>query len=274
MPVSVVVFGAHPDDCDLKAGGSAALWAERGDAVLLVGVTNGDAGHQSMGGGELARRRRAEAGAAGRALGVRYHVCDHSDGELEPTLELRREVIGLIRQAGADLVLLPRPWDYHPDHRATAQVVQDAAYMVTVPNVAPFWPHLARNPVFAYVSDGFSRPCPFRPEVAVDITPAVERKLSALHCHASQFYEWLPYNAGRLAEVPAAAPQRREWLRRWLDGDAQRAEGCRALLAEAYGAQAAQACRHAEAFEICELGRRPDAAELRQLFPLPAAPGR
>jgi LmbE family N-acetylglucosaminyl deacetylase len=268
MPVSVVVFGAHPDDDDIKAGGSAALWAARGDRVLFVSLTNGDAGHQTLAGAELARRRRAEAHAAAAVLGIRYHVCDHHDGELSPTLDLRREVIRLIREAWADLVLLPRPWDYHPDHRAAAQVVQDAAYMVTVPNVAAFAPHLARNPVFAYVQDGFTRPCPFRADVAVDVTAVAERKLRALHCHASQFYEWLPYNAGRLEEVPSGDAERLAWLGRTRDGDVRRLEACREALVRWYGPERAAACRAAEAFEICELGRRPDDAEMRRLFPL------
>lgn len=267
-PVSVVVFGAHPDDCDIKVGGTGSLWAARGDRVLFVSLTNGDAGHQTMGAGELARRRRAEAEAAGAALGVRYRVCDHHDGELEPTLALRQEVIGLIREAGADLVLLPRPWDYHPDHRGTAQVVQDAAYMVTVPNVVPFFPHLAHNPVFAYVSDGFTRPCPFVADVAVDITAVVERKVRALHSHVSQVYEWLPFNAGRLAEVPPDEPGRLRWVRRWLDGDAARADTCRDLVGRLSGPDRAAEAKYVEAFEICELGRRPDEAELRRLFPV------
>lgn len=271
MAVSVIAFGAHPDDDDLKAGGCSALWAQRGDRVLLVSLTNGDAGHQTMAGAELARRRRAEAEAAAAELGVAYHVCDHHDGALEPTLALRDEVIGLIRRADADLVLLPRPWDYHPDHRATAQVVQDAAYMVTVPNVAAFAPHLPRNPVFAYVADGFTRPCPFRPDVAVDIGPVIERKLSALHRHASQVYEWLPYNGGRLSEVPSADAERRAWLRSWLRADAQRAEACREALAQWYRPAQAAACQYAECFEVCELGARPDDRQLRRLFPLPAA---
>jgi LmbE family N-acetylglucosaminyl deacetylase len=273
-PVSVVVFGAHPDDCDIKAGGSGALWAQRGDRVLFVSLTNGDAGHQSMGGAELARRRRAEAEAAAGVLGVRYHVCDHHDGELEPTLQLRAEVIALIRAARADLVLLPRPWDYHPDHRAAAQVVQDAAYMVTVPNVAAFAPHLARNPVFAYVSDVFTRPCPLRPDVAVDITAVAERKLAALHCHTSQVYEWLPYNGGYLEDVPLGQAARRSWLAgRWGSGDRERAAACREVLARWYGSARAAAAQAAEVFEVCELGRRPDDAELRRLFPLPPEPG-
>ncbi len=275
VPVSVVAFGAHPDDDDLRAGGSAALWAGRGDRVLFVSLTNGDAGHQRLGGAELARRRRREAEEAGRELGVRYHVCDHADGRLEPTLALREEVIGLIRSARADLVLLPRPWDYHPDHRAASQVVADAAYMVTVPNLVPFVPHLARNPVFAYVRDGFTRPCPFRADVAVDITPVTDRKLAALHRHSSQVYEWLPHNAGRADEVPAGEAERLVYLRRYLEGDARAAREAREVLERWYGPAGAAACGWAETFEICELGRTPAGdAELRRLFPLPAETAR
>ncbi len=265
--VRVVVFGAHPDDDDIKVGGTAALWAERGDAVLFVSLTSGDAGHQTMAGGELARRRRTEAEAAAAALGVRYQVCDHRDGALQPTLALRDEVIGIIRQARADLVLLPRPWDYHPDHRAVAQVVQDAAYMVTVPNVAPLVPHLEQNPVFAYVSDRFTRPGPFQPDVVVDTTPSVERKLDALNCHVSQVFEWLPYNNGTLDQVPADAAGRRRWLQHWVEGDAAQAHRCRAQLDRRYGPIRAAAVRYAEAFECCELGRRASPEELDDLFP-------
>ncbi len=267
-PLSVVAFGAHPDDDDIKVGGSGALWARRGDRVLFVSVANGDAGHQTQAGGELARRRQAEAAAAGRTLGAEYRVLDHHDGQLEPTLALRNEVIGLIRNARADLVLLPRPWDYHPDHRAVATVVQDAAYMVTVPNVAAFAPHMDKNPVFAYVSDRFTRPVALRPDVAVDITPVADLKVRALHCHTSQMYEWLPYNGGHLDEVPAGEAERLAWLRGRLDEDAGVADRYRSLLTALYGEERGRAVRYAEAFEVCELGRRPEADELRRLFPV------
>ncbi len=267
-PLSVVAFGAHPDDDDIKVGGSGALWVRRGDRVLFVSVANGDAGHQTQAGGELARRRQVEAAAAGRTLGVEYRVLDHHDGQLEPTLALRNEIIGIIRNARADLVLLPRPWDYHPDHRAVATVVQDAAYMVTVPNVAAFAPHLEKNPVFAYVSDRFTRPVPLRPDVAVDITPVADLKVRALHCHTSQMYEWLPYNGGHLDEVPAGEAERLAWLHGRLDEDAGVADRYRSLLTALYGEERGRAVRYAEAFEVCELGRRPEMDELRRIFPV------
>ena len=177
LPLRVIVFGAHPDDCDMDAGGTAALWAAKGHQVKCVSVTNGDAGHQSEGGGALARRRRAEAQEAGRRLGIaEYEVLDNHDGELEPTLAVRQEVIRRIRRWNADVVIAPRPNDYHPDHRYTGVLVQDTAYMVMVPNVCPDTPPLRKNPVFLYSQDHFQRPNPFRPDVAVAIDSVIERR--------------------------------------------------------------------------------------------------
>ena len=84
-PLNIIAFGAHPDDCDIRAGGTAAKWAAAGHRVRFVSVTNGDAGHQSQGGGALAARRRAEAQEAGRRIGVEYIVLDNHDGELMPS---------------------------------------------------------------------------------------------------------------------------------------------------------------------------------------------
>src|SRR5688500_7430823 len=167
--LNVIAFGAHPDDCDQRAGGSAAKWAALGHRVRFVSVTNGDAGHETEGGGALAARRRAEAREAGRRIGIEYVTLDNHDGELLPTLKPREDIIRQIRQWNADLVLAPRPNDYHPDHRYTGVLVQDAAYMVVVPNITPDTPALRKNPVFMYFQDGFQRPNRFRPDVAVAI---------------------------------------------------------------------------------------------------------
>ena len=111
----VIAFGAHPDDCDLGAGGVAATYAVLGDKV------------KSMRGEELAKRRRAEAQEAGRRIGIEYEVLDNHDGKLLPTREVREQVIREIRQWKADIVIAPRPNDYHPDHRYTGVLVQDAS---------------------------------------------------------------------------------------------------------------------------------------------------
>jgi len=268
-PVNVIVFGAHPDDCDEVAGGTAAKWVAAGCRVRFVSVTNGDAGHQSEGGGALARRRRAEALESGRRAGVDYVVLDNHDGELMPTLQVREQIIRQIRQWNADLVLGPRPNDYHPDHRYTGISMQDAAFMVTVPNVCPDTPALRKNPVFMYVQDGFQKPNPFRPDVAVAIDDVIEKKFDMMDAHVSQFYEWLPWHEGMLDKVPKDPAARKQMLKEVWTWDATPA--VRAALVKWYGTEAAQRIRYAEAFEICEYGSQPGGAELYRLFPfLPA----
>ena len=264
----ILVFGAHPDDCDVKAGGVGAKYVQQGYYVRFVSLTNGDAGHHEIGGIELAQRRRAEAEAAGRVIGVDYQVLDNHDGELLPTLEHRRQVIRIIREVQPDLIMAPRPNDYHPDHRYTSQLVQDAAYMVTVPNIVTLTEHLRRNPVIVYVSDSFRKPYPFTPDVAVGIDDVIEQKLDMLHCHTSQMYEWLPYNAGMLEHVPQAERERRAWLaERRLPGFQSIADRYRDLLIKLYGHERGRRIQYAEAFEACEYGSALTPEHIPVLFP-------
>src|SRR3954447_10886906 len=95
--IRVLVIGAHPDDADIKAGGTAAKWCALGHTVKLASLTDGRAGHHRMHGPELARRRRTEAAAAGAVIGAAYEVLDCPDGELDDRLEYRHRVIRLIR---------------------------------------------------------------------------------------------------------------------------------------------------------------------------------
>ena len=270
--LNIIAFGAHPDDCDQGAGGVAAKYAALGHRVRFVAVTNGDAGHQTEGGGALAARRRVEAREAGRRIGIDYVVLDNHDGQLLPTVEVREQVIRQIRLWNADLVLAPRPNDYHPDHRYTGILVQDAAYMVVVPNIAPDTPALRKNPVFMYFQDRFQKPQPFRPDIAVSIDDVFEKKIDMLDAHVSQMYEWLPWVANELDKVPRDPAARRRWL-----GETRTAPptaDVRTTLVKWYGDEKGGAVRHAEAFEICEYGTRPDEAMIRKLFPfLPASRG-
>jgi N-acetylglucosamine malate deacetylase 1 len=261
---SLLVFGAHPDDCESKASGLAALFARRGGRVCFVSVTNGDAGHHVLGGAQLARIRREEARAAAEALGIESLVLDNHDGELLPSLENRRQIIGIIRDFQPDLILTPRPNDYHPDHRYTSVLVQDAAYMVTVPNIVAHVEHLRTNPLIMYCSDHFQKPYPFSPDVAVDIGEVIEQKIEALHSHSSQFYEWLPYNGRYLDSVPSSPEERRSWFReRMLPRLRTTADQYRPLLIERYGQERGAEIEFAEAFETCEYGS-PLTAELRE----------
>lgn len=264
--VRVIMIGAHPDDCDQGGGGTAILFAKMGYAVKFLSVTNGDAGHQTMVGVPLAKRRLAEAKEAGRRFGVEYDVLDNHDGQLLPTLEVRLQIIKKIREWNADIVIAPRPNDYHPDHRYTGVLVQDAAYMVAVPNVAPQVPALTKNPVFLYFQDRFQRPNPFRPDIAIDITNVFPQKIHAMDAHTSQMYEWLPWIGGYLQQVPAENAAREKWLAEYRKGKIT--ADVKTSLQKWYGNERAALVQNAEAFEICEYGAQPNEEEKKKLFPM------
>ena len=265
----IICFGAHPDDCELQASGVAALWTAKGHKVKFVSVTNGDIGHWREAGGPLALRRKAEVEAAARILGIETEVLDIHDGELLPTVENRRTLTRLIREWKADIVMGPRPNDYHPDHRYTGVLVQDAAYMVTVPFFCPDVPALKDNPVFLYYPDSFQKPNPFQPDIAVSIDSVIEKKLDALGVIVSQFDEG---GANGTADLFPADPEKQKQRHKQVrDGFARRnqsvADRFRVRLEEWYGKERAGKVKYAEAFEICEYGRRPDKAEMARLFP-------
>jgi LmbE family N-acetylglucosaminyl deacetylase len=247
----------------------AQLWAAKGHHVKFVSVTNGDIGHWREAGGPLARRRKSEVEQAARILGITTEVLDIHDGELLPTLENRRTITRLIREWKADVVISHRPNDYHPDHRYTGVLVQDAAFMVTVPFFCPDVPALKTNPVFLFSPDNFQKPNPFQPDIAVSIDAVVERKLDALDTLESQFYEGGALGSAEL--IPSDSTKQQERRRQVRAGHAARtqalAQRFRSKLAEWYGKEKADQIQHAEAFEVCEYGRRADRKELARLFP-------
>jgi LmbE family N-acetylglucosaminyl deacetylase len=262
----IIVIGAHPDDCEYAAGGTAALLSNMGHAVKFVAVTNGDAGHQTMKGQELAARRYLETQEVAKRLGVTYDVLDNHDGALLPTLEVRLQIIKKIREWNADVVIAPRPNDYHPDHRYTGVLVQDAAYMVEVPNVAPEAPALRKTPVFLYAQDHFQRPNPFRPDIVVDISNVYAKKISAFDAHVSQFYEWMPWIGRYEKDVPAGKEERLKWLMKFYDQPMK--ANIRKAMVKWHGIEKAAKSKYAEAFEVCEYGAQPNEAEIRRLFPM------
>ena len=268
-PLRIIAFGAHPDDNELRLAGTAAKWAALGHQVKFVAVTNGDIGHWREAGGPLARRRTAESVETARILGITTQVLDIHDGELEPTLENRRTITRLIRDWKADIVLGHRPNDYHPDHRAVGQLVQDSSYMVTVPFFCPDTPPLTRNPVFLSYEDDFTRPNPFRADIVVGIDDVLEKKLAAVEALPSQFYEGGANGGPQLVpnDEPGKARRKnevRESFKRFLTATATH---YREKLRELYGNARGDAFVAAEAFEILEYGRRPDTEEIKRLFP-------
>jgi LmbE family N-acetylglucosaminyl deacetylase len=265
----IIVFGAHPDDAEYRGAGVAMKWAKAGHHVKFVSATNGDIGHWQSAGGPLAHRRLKEVQEVARRLGVATQVLDIHDGEIMPTLENRKEITRLIRQWNADIVIANRPNDYHPDHRYTSILVQDSAFMVTVPFFAPDVPPLKNNPVFLYASDRFERPNPFRADVAVAIDDVIEPTLDALLVMESQIHEGGANGYPGIFPSDTAGQQRRRdevrknLARRYAAG----ADQYRDALVKFYGAERGKQIRYAQAFEICEYGRRPTADDLKRMFP-------
>jgi len=268
-PLRIIAFGGHPDDCEVRAAGVASMWAAMGHKVKFVSLTNGDIGHYSMAGGPLALVRKAEIEDCADILGIEESiVLDIHDGELMPTLENRKIVARLIREWQADIVLAPRSNDYHPDHRYTAILVQDAAFMVTVPFFTPTVPRVEKNPVFLYYYDRFQKPYPFEPDVIVDIGSVGDQKYECMAALRSQFSDWNAWHGGYLDEVPEDEAARKAWIRERFEGwDANVANTYRELLVEYYGEERGSAIEFAEAFEISEYGSQPTREELKALFP-------
>ena len=265
----IIVFGAHPDDSELKVGGMAAKWAAQGHLVKFVSVTNGDIGHATMAGGPLAKRRTDEVAKAAEILGITSQVLDIHDGELMPTLENRKIFVRLIREWNADIVIGHRPNDYHPDHRYTGILMQDAAFMVTVTHYCPDVPELTKNPVFLYMSDGFQKPNPFDPAIIVPIDDVFQQKVNAIWTLESQIESlWATGNFEYIVPVPKEGAEREKRFQQtteWLSKrDQSVANRYRAKIVELYGAD--KNIEHAEAFEMCEYGRQPGIEELKKMF--------
>jgi len=266
-PLRLLILGAHPDDAEIHAGGLALGYREAGHAVRMVSMTDGSAGHHAMPPEELAAVRRAEAAASAASIGAESVVWEYPDGALLPTLEVRHRVIREIRAFRPDLVLTHRTNDYHPDHRAAGQAVQDASYMVRVPRVVPDTPPLARDPVIAFLPDLFDKPTPMDGDVVLDITARVDAITAMLACHRSQVFEWLPWIDGLLDQVPADAPGRLTWLRAWFAGQIRpRADRYRKELTAQYGSKRGRRIEFIEMFEISEYGSPLDDAARRRLF--------
>ena len=263
--MNIMVIGAHPDDCEFFAAGTALKFVEQGHRVKFVSVSNGDAGHQSIERKELARIRHAEIERADTMLGVEFEILNVHDGEIVPSLEIRHSLIGLIREFQADMVISHRPQDYHPDHRNTGILVQDTAYLVIVPNVCPEVPALRKNPVYLYLQDDVRGTVPFRPDIIVPVDDVFEKKVEALHMMQSQFYEWLPWTMETLDSVPSGDDKRRVWidsvLREWMKNPYT------AEMKAMYGPETASGIEMVEAFQLCEFGRQLDVRELCSWFP-------
>ena len=253
-PLRLLLLVAHPDDAEARCGGIMTAYRNAGHEVKWISVTNGNAGHHEISGTELTEIRTQESANASEVIGAEFEVWNTPDGCLEATLEMRWKIIRTIRSYQADLVLTHRTCDYHPDHRAVGQLVQDASFSVTVPALVPDTPALRKDPVIAYMSDLFSRPNSLRPDIVVNADPYADTIIKMFSCHASQVFEWLPYNLGVDDPVPDDLEGRNAWMRRHFMKDLYGgvADKFRASLVEAYGERTGRGIEFAEVYEISE----------------------
>jgi LmbE family N-acetylglucosaminyl deacetylase len=198
-----------------------------------------------------------------------YVTWDFPDGYLQPTLELREAIIRAIRAFQPTLVLTHRPFDYHPDHRAVGQAVQDASYMVMVPKIAPGHPTPQREPIVAYMVDLFTRPAPFRADVVIDVSSKLDQVIDLLMCHESQFLEWMPWIDRTEQTMPSveglSAADKQAALRRWLHE--WYLERTHPRIARFWKPEWGADPVLIEAFEISEYAGQASEEVLNQLFP-------
>jgi LmbE family N-acetylglucosaminyl deacetylase len=226
-PERAMIIAAHPDDIEFVVAGTAAKWARAGTVIEYVLVTSGDAGSHvpSITREEVARVREEEQRAAAKVAGVDDVVfLGYHDGEVEPTLALRRDLVRGIRRFKPDTVICYDPtrllvgdrYINHPDHRAVGQAALDAiAPAAEMPLVFPelreegLEPHRVKQVLVA------SGP---EPDTWIDITETIDVKIEALRQHTSQFPDdWDPgemvrgwaAESGEEAGVPYAEVYRR-----------------------------------------------------------------
>ena len=250
--------GAHPDDADIEFGGTAILLKDLGHDVVFVSVTVGSAGHQSMERKALAERRYAETQKVAKHLGITYIVMDVPDGELVADLPTRHKLIRVIRQHKPDVIVSPRPNDYHPDHRAAGQLVQDCSFLLTVPLVCPDAPRLESNPYIFFNQDGFRKPTEIQPDVLIDTSSVIDRKMQSLALHESQIFEWLSFINHFKDDTPKPTDDYLDWMKcHWGDpGHPSRFAG---LLNNS--------SQYIEVLECCEYGSEVTPEIAKELFP-------
>ena len=279
----VMMIGAHPDDVEFEAAGTARKLLKMGAEVKFLVLCNGCKGHHILSPKETAERRAGEAAAVKQTLGLTaYEIWDIDDCELEVTLENRRRLIRDIRAFAPDIIIGHRTNDYHADHRAAGQLLQDASYMLIVPHECPDAPAMREMPVILYFEDHFRQP-PFQADVIVDVTEEMDAKVSAADKNVSQVYEWLPYS--ECEEAPTDLKARIRWLWEGVTPEssdeeiravkhnriavcpAKTAARFREELIARYG-ENGKTIRFAEAFQLCEYGKQLSLEDLNALFPL------
>ena len=279
--MKILAIGAHQDDNEFCVGGMAHKWLQAGHEVRFLSLCNGCGGHHIMTPEETTARRAKESARVAEFLGITYDVWDIDDCTIVADLPTRERLIRYIRSYSPDLIITHRTNDYHADHRAAGQLVQDASYILTVPHTCPDVPAMREMPVIVYNEDGFKNPV-FTATYVIDMNDEIDTKLHIAHLNESQVYEWLPYTRGQT--VPEGEAERFAFLkgmeitedttdeevmsvaRGYAVRFAKTAARFRRELIERYGEERGSKVRYAEAFELCEYGKQPSPEMEKELF--------
>lgn len=210
--LKILMIGAHPDDCEFSGGGTALKYIENGHIVKYLSTTNGCCGHQTYKRDELVKIRQEEMNTVSKKYGIIYESWDIPDTELVADLKTREKMVETIRAFKPDVIFTHRTNDYHPDHRNTALLVQDASYLLIVPSYLPNVEPLKETPVIMFFHDNFTNP-PIKPNVFIDITDVIDKKYDSYFCHSSQVFEWLPFASNKLHLIPKDNAERITWYK-------------------------------------------------------------
>lgn len=189
----ILAVGAHPDDIEIRCGGTLARYAEQGHHVMMAYATNGDKGHFNIAPEELALIREQEARAAAAVIGAEVFWMNFPDAELFYDKETRLAFVDMIRQARPDIILTHWHQAYHPDHMTTSELVCGASYISTVPHIKTGHEVCEDVPLIYYFEVDFT--VESAAAEYVDVTPVYEKKRQMLACHESQF-AWIQENKG------------------------------------------------------------------------------
>lgn len=200
VPKTAMFIAAHPDDIEFGVAGTAAKWALAGSRVIYVVITDGNVGshEEGMTAEKLAEIRRSEQTAAAEVVGAECIYLGYHDGLLQPTLELRKDLVRLIRQHKPEAVVCLDPTNFfpsadyvnHPDHRAAGQAALDAVFPAA--EMTLLYPDLAAEGLVGHKVDYVFVMFSNRENYYVDITDTIDLKIAALRKHASQLNDWAP----------------------------------------------------------------------------------
>jgi LmbE family N-acetylglucosaminyl deacetylase len=196
----ILAIHAHPDDCEILAGGTLALLADRGHDLTIATMTPGDCGSRELRPEEIAAVRRKEAAAAAAMIGARYLCLEMRDLRVFNDDESRRRVTEVLRQTRPELILTSSPVDYLCDHEATSVLVRDACFAAPAPNYRTGGTACALDGIphlyFMDSIEGMDREGRLiMPDFVVNVSRTFERKRAMLAAHASQ-REWLKRHHG------------------------------------------------------------------------------